>query len=84
MKRLFLIMGLLLILITPSAWAKSNQYPDPNRQTIWNNMTDSMHTLGKNPTQAKQIKQHLHNQRRQARIHSINVDRSKAWMNSSN
>jgi hypothetical protein len=84
MKRLFFISALLLILIVPSAWAISSQYPDPNRQTIWNNITDSVHTLGKSPAQANQIKRRLHNVRKQARIHSINVARSKAWMNGSN
>ena len=34
----------------------TTQYPNPNRQTMWNNLTDCMHTLGQTPQQAKLTK----------------------------
>ena len=74
----------LLILITSPALASSGHYPDPNRQTIWNNITDGVHTLGQNPTQAKRTKQRLHNARRMARQKSINQAKRQAWLNSRN
>ena len=82
MKRLFLIMLCLLMLITPSAWAASGRYPDPNRQTIWNNITDGIHTLGQSPAQAKKTKMYLHNTRRLNRQKSINQAKRQAWLNS--
>jgi len=79
MKRLFLTVACLLMLTTLSASPALANYPDPNRQTMWNNITDSMHTLGQNPAQARKTKQRLHNARRRARINSINQATFKNW-----
>lgn len=84
MNRFILMVGLCFFIAITPALAQSNQYPDPNRQTIWNNFTDSLHTLGKTPAQAKIIRRQLHNQRKYARIQSINEARSRAWQNSQN
>jgi len=72
MNRLFLMMCLLFMLFITSAWAASSQYPDPNRQTMWNNITDSMHTMGQTPQQAKLNKIKLHAARAQTRLDNIN------------
>jgi len=81
--RLFFIMGLLFILIVPQAWGyTSSEYPDPNRQTIWNNFTDGIHTFGQSPKQATLTKMRLHYLRSENRIHSINQARRQARLNS--
>jgi len=82
MKRLFFIMGLLLIFIVPQAWGATSQYPNPYRQTIWNNLTDSINTLGQSSKQAALTKMRLHNARARARIRSINQARRQAWLKS--
>jgi len=84
MRRLFFMGMCLLMLTTSLALASSGNFPDPNRQTIWNNLTDGIHTLGQNPAQAKKTKQHLHNARRMARQKSINQAKRQAWLNSHN
>ena len=84
MKRQIFIVFLLFVFIVPQAMAATYPYSDPNRQTLWNNITDGVHTLGKNPTQAQIIKNNLRNQRRQARINSINQTRSRNWHTVSN
>jgi len=71
MNRLFLIIALILILITPQAWGATSPYPNPYRQTMWNNLTDSIHTIGQSPQQAKLTKKRLHNQRTGARIKNM-------------
>jgi predicted PurR-regulated permease PerM len=80
MNRLFFIMGLLFILIIPQAWGSTSQYPNPYRQTMWNNLTDTIHTWGQSPRQAALTKMRLHNARARARIRSINHARHKAWL----
>ena len=72
MNRLILAFTVMLILIIPQAWGATSQYPDPNRQTMWNNVTDSIHTLGQTPRQAQQTKRRLHYQRSVNRIKSLN------------
>jgi hypothetical protein len=84
MNRLFFIIGLLFIFIVPQAWGQTNQYPNPNRQTIWNNITDGIHTMGKTPQQAAIIKRRLHLKRTQARIRSINKAKQQAWLQGQN
>ena len=84
MRRLFFILVCLLMLTMTPALASSGNYPDPNRQTIWNNITDGLHTLGQSPAQAQRTKQHLHNARRMARQRSINQAKRQAWLNSRN
>ncbi len=79
MNRLFFMMGLLLILIVPQAWGSTSPYPNPYRQTMWNNVTDGIHTLGQSPRQAALTKRKLHNTRTIARINSINRARHHAW-----
>ncbi len=84
MNRLFFMMGLLLILIVPQAWGSTSQYPNPYRQTMWNNLTDGIHTLGQSPKQAALTKMKLHYARTIARINSINRAKRQAWVNSQN
>ena len=85
MKRRFLMMGLLFILIVPQAsGAATSSYPNPYRQTMWNNLTDGVHTLGQSPKQAALTKTKLHNARTRARVHSINQARRQAWLKSHN
>jgi N-methylhydantoinase A/oxoprolinase/acetone carboxylase beta subunit len=83
MRRLFFIMGLLLILIVPQAWG-STQYPNPYRQTTWNSLTDKMHTLGQSPRKTTLTKMKLHNARTRARIKSINQAKRQSWLKSHN
>ena len=78
MKRVLLIVIFLFILILPQAFATANQYPNTNRQTMWNNLTDSIHTLGQSPQQAQITKARLHYKRRIARQNSINQAIRKA------
>lgn len=84
MKRLLFMLLCLLMLTTSTAFASSGNYSDPNRQTIWNNLTDGVHTLGQSPIQAKRTKQHLHNARRITRQKSINQAKRQAWLNGRN
>ena len=84
MNRLFFIAALLFIFIVPQAWGQTTQYPNPNRQTMWNDITDGIHTMGKTPQQAAIIKRRLHLKRSQTRIKSINQARQKAWMKGQN
>lgn|GEM_PF-2748517 len=84
MIRLLLVMSLFFAFIVPQAWGQVNQYPNANRQTMWNNITDGFHTMGQSPTQAAFTKRRLHNARTQARLKSINQARQKAWMRGSN
>lgn len=81
MRRLFFMMVCLFMLTTLPALASTGNYSDVNRQTMWNNMTDGLHTLGQSPAQAKRTKQHLHNVRRKARQNSINQAKRQAWLN---
>jgi len=81
MNRLLLTLGLLFLLIIPQAWGQTSSYPNPNRQTMWNNMTDGIHTLGQTPQQAKLTKMRLHRQRTLARSKSINQAKRRAWQN---
>jgi hypothetical protein len=80
MNRLFLTVCLVFILVTPQAWATMTQYPNPYRQTMWNNFTDGIHTLGQSPYEAKMTKRKLHQARTRARLHSINLARQKAML----
>ncbi|MBF0512061.1 MAG: hypothetical protein HQL13_07025 [Candidatus Omnitrophica bacterium] len=91
MIRQLMILGLLFVLFIPQGWANSSQYPNPYRQTMWNNVTDSIHTLGQTPQQAKITKKKLHNQRAQKRMDSTNkairaqnIARIKAWQAAQN
>ena len=79
MNRLFLMM-ILLLFIVPQAWASDDQYPSPYRQTMWNSMTDGLHTLGQNPHQASLTLRKLHRARTNARLRSINRARNHALL----
>ena len=82
MRRLLLTMLLLLIFVTPQAWAAlKSKYPDPERQTMWNNLTDKMHSLGQSPKQAALTKMRLHNERAIVRTKDINRVKKQAWLN---
>jgi len=70
MNRYLVIMVLLLIFIMPNAWGAASQYSDPNRETLWNSITDSMNTIGQTPYQAKYTKMRLRSQRAHARLES--------------
>jgi hypothetical protein len=87
MKRFLFLFSMVLVLLIPQlSWATTtSQYPNPYRQTMWNNFTDNVHTLGQTPQQAKATKQRLHIARNKARLHSIyvaNVAKRRAWANS--
>ena len=82
MNRLLFMVALLFIFMMPQAWGATSQYPNPYRQTMWNNLTDSIHTLGQTPKQAAFTKQKLHNARAIARNKSINQAKRQAWLNS--
>jgi len=92
MNRLAFIAALVLILITPLAWgATTAQYPNPYRQTMWNNVTDSVHTVGQSPEEKRLTIRKLHAKRTNARLKSITAAnlakrkaRRQAWLNRSN
>jgi hypothetical protein len=80
MNRLVIMMCLFLIFIMPQAWGGyTPKYPDPYRQTLWNNMTDAWHTVGQSPAQAKFTKMRLRNARAKTRVNSINQANRQAW-----
>ena len=90
MKRTLFMLGTLLLLIMPQAFAATTSpYPNPYRQTTWNNLTDSMHTLGQSPTQAQQTIRKLHYARNKTRLKNISQAqraaykaKRQAWLNS--
>jgi hypothetical protein len=92
MKRLIFMLGLLLIFIVPQAYgATTSPYPNPYRQTIWNNVTDAVHTFGKNAPKTKATLKKLHTARARARLQSIGKARQakmnaqmQSWINSRN
>ena len=84
MNRLFITFGLLFILIVPQAWPATSQYPDPNRVTMWNSITDSMHTWGQKPRQAQMTKMQLRNARAIARLKSIKQAKIQAMIRKNN
>ena len=71
MNRLLWMTGLLFILIVPQAWGQTTQYPNPYRQTIWNNFTDAVHTFGQNSQRTHATLEKLHDARTNARLKSI-------------
>jgi len=89
MNRFFLIMGLLFILIIPQAWGSTSAYSNPYRQTMWNDFTDTLHTIGQKPLQKRVTLMRLHNARTIARLTSINqanqakvAAQRQAWLKS--
>ena len=92
MIRLIITVFLSILFVAPEAsWAKTSQYPDPNRQTIWNNLTDTMHTVGQDPQQAKRTKLKLHSIRNTTRSRDVQLAaqakrkaRMKVWQDSQN
>lgn len=91
MNRMIFILGLLLVLIMPqTSWATTKSpYPDPYRQTMWNSLTDAVHTFGQNAQQTRATLRKLHNARTVARLKSISqAEQAKfkakrqAWLNS--
>ena len=84
MIRLFFIICLLFANM-PQSWAtvtSQSQYQSAYRQTTWNNITDSMHTIGQTPKQAAWTKMRLRNTRVTTRINNINRAKRQAWLNS--
>jgi len=81
----FIFCALLIMIATPS-WAEISptmqQYKDANRQNLWNNMTDSLHTIGQNPKKASLTKKKLHATRAQNRLKNIKAANKKKWVNS--
>lgn len=69
-----------LVLGVPgSSFAGSkNAYTDAERQTIFNNITDSIATLGKSPKDARIIKKKRHTARYKARLQKIRESNRKA------
>jgi len=84
MKRWFMAVTLLLIFVVPQAWGQTAQNAVINRQTMWNNLTDSIHTIGQTPRQAAWTKMRLHAQRARTRFKSITLAKQKAWMQDQN
>lgn len=90
MNRLFFVLCLLLILIMPQALgATTSPYPNPNRQTMWNNLTDAVHTFGQDSQQTQATLKKLHSARTRTRLKSINQANAakhkakrQAWLNS--
>jgi hypothetical protein len=79
MKRYsFLILTAVLFFYTPTAsWAGINE--EINRQTPFNNFTDSLATIGKSPKQKTAIKNKRRLARSQARLQKLrdaNIKRS--------
>ena len=74
-------LALLFLLIVPQiSWSAASTYPNPYRQTTWNTFTDKMHTLGQSPQQAQLTVRKLHQARTNARLISINREKSKGWL----
>ncbi len=84
MNRKFFTTALFVVIITTQAWATSSPYPNPYRQTMWNSLTDKIHTLGQTPKKAALTTSRLHHKRNLARIHSINHAKQQAWVKSQN
>ena len=80
MNKLFIMMCLLFIFIVPQAWGSMTQYPNPYRQTIWNNITDDVHTFGQTRPQANRTLRKLHQARTRTRLHSISLAWQKALL----
>jgi len=76
----------------PQAFAATTSaYPNPYRVTAWNNLTNSMHTLGQSPTQAQQTIRKLNYARNKTRLKNISQAqraaykaKRQAWLNSQN
>jgi len=75
MNRLLAVLVLVLMLFMPQAGWAGSSYPDPYRQTTWNNFTDTVHTIGQSPQQAKLTKMRLRYARTTARVKSIQQSR---------
>ena len=92
MNRPFCILVLLLIFIIPCAWGgTTSPYPNPYRQTMWNSLTDGIHTFGQDPQQSQATLRKLHTARTRARLKSISQANAakfkakrQAWLNSGN
>jgi hypothetical protein len=91
MNRLIFTIGILFMVGMPSisGAATTSPYPNPYRQTMWNDITDTIHTAGQTPQQAQTTLKKLHNTRNRTRIKSINaanrakyIAKRKAWVNS--
>jgi len=92
MNRWFLMTGLLLIFILPQiSWSAGSQCPGPSCENIFNTVSDSVATLGKDPTTAQKITYQRRKTRRLNRQKSINQAnmakykaKRQAWINSGN
>ena len=71
MRKVLLFAVVLLMMPLTQGWSAVNQYPNPNRQTLWNNLTDSINTIGQTPQQAQMTKLKLHALRFNARVQSV-------------
>ena len=80
MNRQMVLLAISFMLMVPQVHAAPTQYPDPARQTMWNNITDSVHTIGQSPQQAQLTKRRLYNARYNARVRSVNQARQQAWL----
>jgi hypothetical protein len=90
MVRILTILILSALVVMPQAWGYTQSpYPNPYRQTMWNNLTDSIHTIGQSSSQAKKTRQKLHGQRVKTRLGDISKAemakfkaKRQAWINS--
>ena len=79
MNRLFaIIITLVVFIASPACAAMHQKTADPNRQTMWNNLTDSWHTLGQSPQQARFTKMKLRAQRTRTRLINLNRSRNRS------
>ena len=79
MNRLIFMMGLLFIFMVPQAWGANNN-PGIYRETLWNKLTDGIHTIGQNPREAAWTKTKLRNERAATRLGNIKRAKRKAWL----
>ena len=76
-------MTLLVMLMLPQicgAAVAQSPYPNPYRQTMWNSLTDKMHTLGQSSRQSQLTIRQLHQARTDTRLKDINRAKAKGWL----
>ena len=74
MKRysIFILAAVLFFSIPTAGWAgRKSTLSGVDRQTLFNNVTDSLATLGKSPQQKSAIKKMRHAARRKARLEKL-------------
>ena len=84
MNRLLLALCFIFVLIVPQiSGATTTPNADANHVSTWNNLTDSLNTMGQTPQQAKLTRMRLRNARATARLKAINQAKRQSVMNRS-